>query len=309
MNLIIFHQLTKNKKIHQRRRILSMTFSLLFLLMGCQTSNNIVLAKEEEPSDGEKIDATASAASSGSIPFDVIHLETSEDSFFDPLALDPSCKSSNDDDDSKEDCYSPPASTIETETRIDATCLQGGGDHDPTDIEDGQVCSEEEVVVDKHWGSDPKLLTMRDRLRSLSSDRTKENKRPPIFLIPGLASTRLVAWKFKECRGAFSSDIKVQDYVWLNINLVLQMGTVNVDCMKECLKLGLNQSDTDDWETGCKLRPDEGLDAIASLAPGGIGSNLLVGGTNTVYAWLIQWLADNLGYDVSNIIGLPYDWR
>ena len=34
-----------------------------------------------------------------------------------------------------------------------------------------------------------------------------------------------------------------------------------------------------------------------------------MGGTNTVYAWLIQWLADNLGYDVGNIIGLPYDWR
>lgn len=29
----------------------------------------------------------------------------------------------------------------------------------------------------------------------------------------------------------------------------------------------------------------------------------------SVYAWLIQWLADNLGYDVTNIIGLPYDWR
>jgi hypothetical protein len=119
----------------------------------------------------------------------------------------------------------------------------------------------------------------------------------------------LVAWKFKKCAGAFSSDIKVQDNVWLNINLVIQMGTVNVDCMKECLKLGLNQSDNDDWETGCKLRPDEGLDAIASLAPGGIGSSLLVGGTNTVYAWLIQWVADNLGYDVTNIVGLPYDWR
>lgn len=24
---------------------------------------------------------------------------------------------------------------------------------------------------------------------------------------------------------------------------------------------------------------------------------------------MIQWLADNLGYDVTNIIGLPYDWR
>jgi Lecithin:cholesterol acyltransferase len=28
-----------------------------------------------------------------------------------------------------------------------------------------------------------------------------------------------------------------------------------------------------------------------------------------VYAWLIQWLADNLGYDVTSVIGLPYDWR
>lgn len=95
----------------------------------------------------------------------------------------------------------------------------------------------------------------------------------------------------------------------MNINLVVQMGTINVGCMTECLSLGTNQTDTDDWEVGCKLRADEGLDAIASLAPGGIGSNLLVGGTNTVYAWLIQWLADNMGYDVTNIIGLPYDWR
>lgn len=84
---------------------------------------------------------------------------------------------------------------------------------------------------------------------------------------------------------------------------------VDVSCMSECLQLGRNQSDTDDLSTGCKLRPDEGLDAISSLSPGGIGSQLLVGGTNTVYAWLIQWLADNLGYDVSNIVGLPYDWR
>jgi hypothetical protein len=86
--------------------------------------------------------------------------------------------------------------------------------------------------------------------------------------------------------------------VWLNINLVMQMGTIDVSCMKECISLGLNQTDTDDLERGCKLRPDEGLDAISSLSPGGIGSNLLVGGTNTVYSWLIQWLADNLGYDV-----------
>ena len=26
-------------------------------------------------------------------------------------------------------------------------------------------------------------------------------------------------------------------------------------------------------------------------------------------AWLISWLADNLGYDVTSIVALPYDWR
>ena len=51
----------------------------------------------------------------------------------------------------------------------------------------------------------------------------------------------------------------MQDYVWLNVNLIAQMGTIDVSCMQECLRLGQNQSDTDDLETGCKLRPDEGL--------------------------------------------------
>lgn len=227
-----------------------------------------------------------------------------EDSFFDALAADPSCVAGS------EDCFSPPESTVEVETTIDATCFKGGDDHSELDDdENGEgECTATEQTVDRHWGTDPKILSMRKQLYEQAKDPLTDS-RPPIFLLPGLASTRLIAWKLKKCMGAFSRNIKVQDNVWLNINLVIQMGTVNVDCMKDCLKLGLNQSDTDDWEMGCKLRPDEGLDAIASLAPGGVGSNLLVGGTNTVYSWLIQWLADNLGYDVTNVIGFPYDWR
>ena len=89
----------------------------------------------------------------------------------------------------------------------------------------------------------------------------------------------------------------------------MQMGTIDVSCMQECLSLGVNQTDTDDFATGCKLRADEGLDAISSLSPGGLQSDLFVGGTNTVYSWLIQWLSDNLGYDVSSMVGFPYDWR
>ncbi|KAL3935305.1 MAG: hypothetical protein SGBAC_009147, partial [Bacillariaceae sp.] len=246
-------------------------------------------------------------------PDNVEHIDKIEDSFFTPLTGDPSCE-----DGIEAECYAPPDSTVETETIIDATCLQGGGDHlesdDSADSDDteSKTCSntnKSKRKVDKHWGNDEKIISMRNQLQALANSTDKENKRPPIFLVPGLASTRLVAWKFKKCSGAFASDIKVQDNVWLNLNLIIQMGTVDVNCLRECLQLGLNQSDTDDWEKGCKLRPDEGLDAIASLAPGGIGSDLLIGGTNTVYAWLIQWLADNLGYDVTNIVGLPYDWR
>lgn len=106
------------------------------------------------------------------------------------------------------------------------------------------------------------------------------------------------------------------------------MATIDARCWNECMTLGKYQSDYDGADDeivesgevgvgdeeknsirGCKLRPDEGLDAISSLAPGSMSSNFLVGGTNTVYAWLIQWLADNLGYDVTSIVALPYDWR
>ena len=59
------------------------------------------------------------------------------------------------------------------------------------------------------------------------------------------------------------------------------MGTFDSSCLIDCLSLGLNQTDMNDLSKGCKLRPEEGLDAISSLSPGGIGSDLLVGGTNT----------------------------
>jgi hypothetical protein len=252
--------------------------------------------------------------SSGTMDTGTEQMDKVEDSLFDPIQADPDCKGP------KGACSELPESTIELEEiTIDATCSYGGDDPDSragdTPANDRESCPEatEKIVVDKHWGSDPTILRMRDTLRLAGTGSQQSGgigKRPPIFLMPGLASTRLVAWSHKVCDHPLLSDIKIQDNVWLNINLVVQMGTIDVTCMRECLKLGRNQSDMDDMEPGrgCKLRPDEGLDAISSLGYG-IASSLLVGGTNTVYAWLIQWLADNLGYDVSNIVGLPYDWR
>lgn len=303
--------------------------------------------------------------------------DSTEDSLFDPLQADPdSCELNNLNDPLNDpSCWQLPRTSVEEEAIYKAPgantvtddddplltlpenvelsgirCSYGGDDPD-ADVQDllteqckDHSATETVTIVDKHWGSDPNILRMRDRLRSngsgesikrhvlrkneatkstSKSDKNKgdlldskddvsdstdttENRRPPIFLMPGLASTRLVAWRTKSC---LLADIKMKDYVWLNLNLIMRMSTIDVECLSECLKLGWNQSDTDDLTIGCKLRPDEGLDAISSLSPGGIGPQLLVGGTNTVYAWLIQWLADNLGYDVSSLIGLPYDWR
>ncbi|KAL3826567.1 hypothetical protein ACHAXA_003631 [Cyclostephanos tholiformis] len=240
----------------------------------------------------------------------------------------------------------------EVSTKVDATA-------------NGLQCQETSRFVDKHWGSDINILKMRDQLlgrrgkywdvidqeiqehvvandtgsvtnnASLNNahEKVKQNrgtskvKRPPIFLLPGLASTRLVSWKHKSCpHNPLLSDIKMLDYVWLNMNLLIQMATIDARCWSECLTLGKYQSDYDGADKdvanselgkkgdekevrGCKLRPDEGIDSISSLAPGSISSNFLVGGTNTVYAWLVQWLAENLNYDVRSIVALPYDWR
>ena len=198
---------------------------------------------------------------------------------------------------------------------------------------DQQCLPTKSRFVDKHWGSDINILKMRDLLRghrgkywnvtnaddNEQATKNQESfpdkvKRPPVFLLPGLASTRLVSWKHKPCpQNPLLSDIKMLDYVWLNMNLLIQMATIDARCWTECMTLGKNQADYDDGVSdgkgACKLRPDEGIDSISSLAPGSVSSSVLVGGTNTVYAWLVQWLAENLGYDVSSIVALPYDWR
>lgn len=318
-------RITRSKRGQQQRRHHSyhpFKFVTLLLLVTLQSSCYYVTVLQHVAATAEKGTTTEDEIlSDEEAQYQNLHSsDPIEDSMFDPLQSDPSCSLTEEDD-----CHAPPISTIEEEEieMIDPSCFKGAGDNDPDpEVEEDwsqekkhnhQQCAASDGKTtkkrDKHWGDNPKTIFMRDQLREKSKHSITDS-RPPIFLVPGLASTRLVAWKFKKCAGALSSDIKVQDNVWLNINLVIRMGTtIDIDCLKQCLSLGLNQSDTDDWETGCKLRPDEGLDSIASLAPGGIGADFLVGGVNTVYSWLIQWLADNLGYDVTNMIAFPYDWR
>jgi hypothetical protein len=294
-----------------------------------------------------------------------------EDSFFDPFALDSSCIG-DEADDASDDCWHPPSSTVEeelvevseedgissgfkdiigvdnmsddedaeeecnvdndTDENIDETQCKAK-EENTNDASASSTSQKHTVLIDKHWGSDPNILRMRDRLRGTRSrywDMIQEQdeliresnisdaanhtgqsgkpskakslphskqstRRPPVFLLPGLASTRLVSWKHKPCpQSALLSDIKMLDYVWLNMNLLIQMATIDVRCWSECMTLAKFQRDydeDDEWVNGtdaqsnshwCKLRPDEGLDAISSLAPGSISSSFLVGGTNTV---------------------------
>jgi hypothetical protein len=135
-----------------------------------------------------------------------LSLDSALDSFLDPLSPDPSCL-----DDNQADCYAPPKSTIEQESievaKWDATCFKGGDDIPEEEEQDGDSFEmdvkkpsnqciprnesrTETVRVDKHWGNDPAVLRMRDLLLNRSLD-TLNDSRPPIFLLPGLASTRL----------------------------------------------------------------------------------------------------------------------
>lgn len=127
-------------------------------------------------------------------------------------------------------------------------------------------------------------------------DKDSSN-RPPIVLIPGLLSSRLIAWKNKKCRGP---DIGVQDVVWLNLQKMVETTLYDKTCWIECLKLGKNGSDPKD----CKVRPDEGLSAISELSPG----NLYAPPATSIFTPLIKYLAE-LGYDTNTLLGSPYDWR
>ena len=129
-------------------------------------------------------------------------------------------------------------------------------------------------------------------------EQTSEGPRPPIILLPGLVSSRLIAWKHKSCRGP---DINIQDIVWLNLQKMMETLTYDHHCWIDCMKLGKNSTDPPD----CKLRADEGLSAVGELSPG----NIYTPPATSIFTQLIKMLAYELGYDSNNIIGAPYDWR
>ena len=78
--------------------------------------------------------------------------------------------------------------------------------------------------------------TLKDSIDKISEllRTSTSNIRPPIVVIPGLMSSRLIAWKKKRCRGP---DINIQDIVWLNLQKLVETMTYDKNCWLECIKL------------------------------------------------------------------------
>ena len=82
-----------------------------------------------------------------------------------------------------------------------------------------------------------------DQMRVMGHDEA----RPPVILIPGMISSRLIAWRKKNCIGL---NIEVTDIVWLNLKKMIETMTYDKHCWINCLKLGFNGTDPHD----CKVR-------------------------------------------------------
>mmetsp|Transcript_3069 Transcript_3069/g.5362 ORF Transcript_3069/g.5362 Transcript_3069/m.5362 type:complete len:617 (+) Transcript_3069:79-1929(+) len=149
--------------------------------------------------------------------------------------------------------------------------------------------------VDVEFSNGRSLEELKRLLRTENGTIT----RPPVFLFPGIASTRLISWKTRECMGP---NINVMDSIWINFQKVLGSLTIDPACWLECMSLGPDQRDPDH----CRVRADEGLKGIMELSGNQIVGNFL---GITVFEWLIKYLADEYGYDGSSLFGMGYDWR
>jgi len=79
---------------------------------------------------------------------------------------------------------------------------------------------EDHGADDLHWAKHRAWPRLANASSSLSP-------RPPVFLLAGIASTRLLNWREKTCRG---TNIKARDIVWVNIGKLLETKTFDPTC-------------------------------------------------------------------------------
>lgn len=121
-------------------------------------------------------------------------------------------------------------------------------------IEVSQIQAHDEAIPQFNISS---LMTKLD-LRRLVATQAKKS---PVILVPGLMSSRLVAWKRKSCLGI---DVQVMDQLWISVEKLVQTVVVDKNCYLDCLALHEDQSDPPD----CKVRPMQGINSVSQLYEG-----------------------------------------
>jgi hypothetical protein len=144
-------------------------------------------------------------------------------------------------------------------------------------------------------------------IASTSAEQIKH----PVVLVPGFASGRLRTWRDASCKaevagleiGGRGVGWDVGDSVWINTPMIVGQRA----CWLRCMGL-VNGTDPEPGADGmgaCKLRADEGLDAISKLDPG-----VITGPLTDVWWTFIQTMANELGVAPDNgIVAAPFDWR
>ncbi|KAL6071761.1 Phospholipid--sterol O-acyltransferase [Balamuthia mandrillaris] len=136
---------------------------------------------------------------------------------------------------------------------------------------------------------DSELHAVLDRLK-------RQYKHRAVLMIPGFASSQLYNWKYFKCYGV--SDWALGDRLWLDVRKLVAAPECWLTCMT------LNADDQSDGPE-CKVRPGEGLSAIAQLDHG-----FITGAFSTIWRQLIEHMVAELGYDPGTTVNAaPYDFR
>merc|ERR1719272_143168 len=107
-----------------------------------------------------------------------------------------------------------------------------------------------------------------------SAAAQKAPKSHPLVLLPGFASGRLRTWRDAYCKAEFvgmelggsGAMFSVGDSVWVHTPMIVGQRACFLRCMK--LVNGTDPVPGADGMGACKVRADEGLDAISKLDPG-----------------------------------------
>ena len=155
------------------------------------------------------------------------------------------------------------------------------------------------------------LLANNEEKLSLGASLAEEGESPkfPALIIPGLGSSAMSVWSSSYCTDW------VGERIWIDF---AKIGTQI--SFPTFFEKKIRDSDPDNYgmfvrhmlladdgvsdPPGIRVRPMEGLEAVACLAP----SSRITSGITSIFGPLIRNLLD-IGYDQKNLDAAPYDWR